>query len=193
MRTTDLLCPGAHDAALVTALRGGDHAAFAAVVGRWRAPMMAVALRHVRGRALAEDVVQETWLCVLRGLPAFEGRSSLRTWVFAILVNRARSRGRSEHRTVPFSALGDGDPDRLPAPADAGAAPSAETAALGREHARRVRSAIDALPAAQRDVLTARVLHGRPSDEVAAALGLTRANERVLLHRARRGLREAVA
>jgi len=187
------LSPAA-DSELVGALRAGDPDAFAAVVRRWRSPMLALALRHVRGRALAEDVVQETWLCVVRGLPGFEGRSSLRTWVFAILANRARSRAVRERRSVPFSALAaDDEAAEALSARTTPPSPSAEDAALARERLRDVRAAIDGLPPAQRDVLTARLLHDGSSEDVAAALGLTRANERVLLHRARRRIAPALA
>jgi RNA polymerase sigma-70 factor, ECF subfamily len=190
--TTDL--PLVADADLVAALRAGDADAFAAVVRRWRSPMLALALRHVGARALAEDVVQETWLCVLRGLPGFEGRSSLRTWVFAILANRARSRAVRERRSLPFSALArDDEHAEVLAARATPPVPSAEDAAIARERLRDVRAAIDVLPPVQRRVLTARLLDDGSSEDVAAALGLTRANERVLLHRARRRIAAALA
>src|SRR3954451_18634146 len=140
---TRMPCPAdPGDDALLEALRAGDEAAFAAVVQRWRVAMLRVALRHVRGRAVAEEVVQETWLSVLRGLPAFQGRSTLRTWVFAILVNRAKTRGLRERRSVPFSAVSDDDLLEGGATARAWAAPSAEARAVERETLRELRAAI---------------------------------------------------
>ena len=181
------------DPALVDALRAGDPDAFATLVRAWHGPMMGVARGHVRTHALAEEVVQETWLAVLRGLPRFRGQASLRTWVFAILGNRARTSGVRERRSVPFSAVGDGDGDG-PSPAErATPAPSAEAAAAGREALRDVCAAIAALPPAQRAVITLREVEGRSSADVAAAVGVSPGHERVLLHRARHGLREALA
>lgn len=180
----------ADDAVLLGALRAGDEPAFAALVREWHGPMIGVALGHVRGHALAEEVVQDTWLAVLRGLPAFRGQSSLRTWVFAILANRAKTSGIRERRSLPFSAVG---AEQDPSPAERGAqAPSAEAAALRREALHELCAAIGALPPAQRTVITLREIEGRPSEDVAAALGVTRINERVLLHRARRGVRSAL-
>src|SRR5579871_3299998 len=98
------------DRRLLDALRAGDEQAFADLVRRYESPLLRVAMSYVRPRSAAEEVVQETWLGVLRGLDGFEGRSSLRTWIFRILANRARTRGVRESRSVPFSALGDGDP-----------------------------------------------------------------------------------
>ena len=96
---------GLDDALAVEALRRGDEAAFAALVERYGGLMLRVALSHVRTRAVAEEVVQETWLGVLCGLDGFEGRSSLKTWIFRILTNRAKTRGEREARCTPFSAL----------------------------------------------------------------------------------------
>jgi RNA polymerase sigma-70 factor, ECF subfamily len=100
------------DRALVDALRDGDVAAFAGLVDELSGPLIRLALAHVPSRAIAEEVVQDTWVGVIRGLDRFEGRSSLRTWIFQILLNNARTRGKREQRTLPFSALGraeDGD------------------------------------------------------------------------------------
>src|SRR3954471_23106173 len=95
------------DIELVAGLRRGDREAFAQLVDGWGPAMLRVARLHVPSHAVAEEVVQETWLAVLRGLPRFEGRSSLRTWVFSILLNQARTRGPRERRVVPFAALRD--------------------------------------------------------------------------------------
>ena len=177
---------------LLRALRDGDEAAFTGLVRSWRRPMLSVALAHVPGTAVAEEVVQDTWLAVVRGLDRFEGRSSLRTWVFAILENQARTRGVRERRSVPISALagpdGDLELDRLERRTGA----SAEDEAVRRDDGRRLVAAIDGLPARQRTVLALRDLGGWPAREAAAALGVTAQNQRVLLHRARAGLRRAV-
>jgi RNA polymerase sigma-70 factor (ECF subfamily) len=97
--------PAAAEAALVERLRAGDEAAFEALVARHYATMLAVAQTYVKGRAVAEEVVQEAWLGVIKGLDRFEGRSSLRTWILSILVNQAKTRGAREARSVPFSSL----------------------------------------------------------------------------------------
>src|SRR5918992_1942298 len=104
------------DRDLVTRLKDGDESAFAELISDYSPSLMRVALAHVRTRAVAEEVVQETWLAVLSGLDRFEGRSSLKTWIFRILVNRAKTRGTREHRSIPFSSLeGDGSEDESPA------------------------------------------------------------------------------
>lgn len=195
------------DARLVQALRDGDETAFAGLVERWTPTMLAVAKGHVRSLAVAEDVVQETWLAVLTGLPRFEGRSSLRTWVFSILANLARSRGVRERRSVPFSALSGDDTgptvaaDRFAPPGDewAGhwsAPPLAwdlpESAALSGEIRGRLRAALDALPARQRAVVQLRDVVGLDADEVCTLLDLAPGNQRVLLHRGRARLRQAL-
>jgi RNA polymerase sigma-70 factor, ECF subfamily len=160
----------------------------------------------VRTDAIAEDVAQDTWLAVIRGLHAFEGRSSLRTWIFHILVNRARSRAVREAHSVPFSALAwaeqqDGpslDPD-LFAPDGAWAQPPGRLAAdpehelLAGELRAGLLAAVAALPHAQRAVMTLRDLAGLPSEEVCELLGLSAGNQRVLLHRARTTVRIALA
>ncbi|HWM09806.1 MAG TPA: sigma factor, partial [Solirubrobacteraceae bacterium] len=110
------------EAALVARLRGGDEPAFEALVGRHSATMLSVAMTYVSGRAVADEVVQETWLAVVEGLDRFEGRSSLKTWILAILVNKAKTRGVREARSVPFAALGDEpavEPDRFRGPGEA--------------------------------------------------------------------------
>lgn len=195
------------DVRLVRALRDGDETAFAGLVERWTPTMLAVANGYVPSRTVAEDVVQETWLAVLTGLHRFEGRSSLRTWVFAILVNLARRRGVRERRSVPFSALTRDDTgptvaaDRFLPPGDewAGhwsAPPLAwdlpESAALSGEVRHRLRVALDALPARQRAVVQLRDVLGLDADEVCTLLDLAPGNQRVLLHRGRARLRQAL-
>jgi RNA polymerase sigma-70 factor, ECF subfamily len=198
----------AADAALLAQLRAGDEHAFEGLVARHYATMLAVAQTYVKGRAVAEEVVQETWLGVIAGLDRFEGRSSLRTWIFSILVNQAKSRGVREARSVPFAAFtpeGDEpavDPERFRAadepypghwrafPGDWGR--SAETVVQDQETLRVVIAAIAELPAAQRTVIRMRDVEGYSSAEVCALLELTEGNQRVLLHRARSRVRAAL-
>lgn len=202
----------ADDAVLVQRLRDGDEAAFMEIVRAWSPSMLRVARMFVPSRAVAEEVVQETWLGVLRGIDRFEGRSSLKTWVFRILVNRARTRGERERRTVPFAALAseeaDGDfaavdPSRFRAPDAAEypggwAAPPArwdedpERALRSRETLELVQAAIAELPEMQRLVITMRDLEGLSSEEVRSALEISETNQRVLLHRARSKVRAAL-
>ncbi len=200
------------DADLLAGLRAGDEAAFMALIDRYGATMLRVAQMHVRDRTVAEDVVQETWLAVLNGIDRFEGRSSLKTWLFTILTNRAKTRAERERRTVPVSAVaareasGDEpavDPDRfIDAAADrfpsAWASPPAtwstlpEERLLSQETLARVAEAIEALPEAQREVIRLRDVDGLSGAEVAAALEISDGNQRVLLHRARAKVRAAL-
>ena len=193
---------------LLTRLRRGDEGAFRGLVERHHSAMVRVAMAYVPSRAVAEEVVQETWLGVLRGLDRFEGRSTLKTWMFRILINRAKSRGVSESRCVVFSSVAgaDGpgvDPERFVAgddPAVAGTwavEPHAfgdltADGALSAELTVLIHQAIDALAPRQRQVITLRDVEGWSSTEVCDALGLTEANQRVLLHRARTTVRNAL-
>ena len=198
------------DASLVAALVRGDEAAFVTVVDRYHASMIRVAARFVPDRAVSEEVVQETWVGLLRGIQGFSGRSSLRTWLFAILLNQARRRGAAEHRTVPFSALSAGDdrddgggpavaPERFfpPGHPDAGHwaaeladwAPSAEDALMSGEITALIRRTIDALPPGAALVITLRDLEGWSAGEVCNVLGISDTNQRVRLHRARARVR----
>lgn len=198
------------DLRTVEALRARDESAFVLLVDRYRAPMLRLAQMYVSSRAVAEEVVQDTWVGVLRGLDAFEGRSSLRTWIFRILVNTAKTRGQRESRSTPFSsvwAVGDDepavDPDRflpddhpqfprrwtsLPARWDV----IPEEQLLGNETLALVREAIDALPPNQREVIRLRDVLGWGSSEVCNALEISETNQRVLLHRARAKVRRAL-
>jgi RNA polymerase sigma-70 factor, ECF subfamily len=168
--------------------------------------MRFVARSFVRTDAVAEEVVQDTWLAVIRGLDGFEGRSSLRTWIFHILVNRARTRAVREARTIPFSSLADAaaqegptvDPilfdrdgrwDRLPDRLDG----DPQHHLLAAELRGRLIEAVAELPEAQRAVITLRDLAGLPSEEVCELLELSAGNQRVLLHRARTRVRVALA
>lgn len=195
-----------NDAALVARLRAGDRAAFAALVKRDSGPLLRVARSLVRDPASAEELVQETWLAVLTGLGAFEGRSSLRTWLFRILVNKARTRWTRDGRTVSFSSLagpGDGDSEAVdPERFDAGGAwrdpPSSwseedpERLAMGAETRAAIEDAIGALPANQRAVMTLRDVEGLETDEICNLLSISVTNQRVLLHRARARVRAAL-
>jgi RNA polymerase sigma-70 factor (ECF subfamily) len=189
----------AEEERLIARLRAHDEDAFMELVELYSPALLRVALLFVSTRAVAEEVVQETWLGVLRGLPAFEGRSSLRTWIFRILVNQARTRGVRERRSVPFSSLGGDadaavDPDRF-LPDGRWAAPprpwgdGPAEALLSAETREQVLRAIDELTPSQREVITLRDVEGWSASEVREALGLSEANERVLLHRARSKVR----
>jgi RNA polymerase sigma-70 factor (ECF subfamily) len=195
----------AEDAAVVAALRRGDEAAFADLVDAYSTSLLRLAQDFVRTRAVAEEVVQETWLAVLNGIDRFEERSSLKTWIFRILVNKAKTRGVREARTVPFSALtveGD-DPavpeDRFRGPDDQWpghwASPPRpldtlpEQRLLGQEVRQHLVGALETLPDTQRVVVTLRDVAGWDADEVCDTLGLSEGNQRVLLHRGRAKLR----
>ncbi len=171
--------------------------------------MLLVARTFVSTDASAEEVVQDTWLAVIRGIDRFEGRSSLRTWVYRILVNTAKTRGVRESRTVPWSSV-PGDEDRGPT-VDPGlfqgaddqypggwrsfprAWQSSERIVVAGELRTMVRSAIDALPERQRVVLTLRDVVGHSSADVCQILDISGANQRVLLHRARATVRARLA
>jgi RNA polymerase sigma-70 factor, ECF subfamily len=196
---------------LLASLRAGDEAAFARVVNDWSRPMLSVARGFVSTEASAEEVVQETWLAVIKGLDRFEGRSSLRTWVYRILVNTAKTRGVKEHRTLPWSTVAgeDAGPSLDPAlfqahgephPGGWRAAPAAwpeelavEGSVLAGEVRGELRTAIDTLPNRQRIVITLRDVLGHSSDEVCDLLEISQANQRVLLHRARTAVRAELA
>jgi RNA polymerase sigma-70 factor (ECF subfamily) len=196
---------------LVQQLRDGDEAAFRELVRRYSPSMLRVAMMYVSTRAVAEEVVQEAWLGVIAGIDRFEGRSSLRTWIFRILTNTAKTRGQREGRSVPFSSLAgpeEGD-DESAVPADrflgsdhrwAGHWASSprnprdvpEAELLGVEARERIAAAIEALPENQRAVITLRDVDGFDADEASEILGITDGNQRVLLHRARAKVRAAL-
>jgi RNA polymerase sigma-70 factor (ECF subfamily) len=199
----------ADDLRLVRALRAGDEAAFATLVDTLHGPLLRLATTYVRSRAVAEEVVQDTWIGVLRGLDRFEGRSALKTWIFRILANTAKTRSEREGRSIPFSSLGDDDgepsvdPDRFldgSHPTWAGHwveypqswADVPESRLLAGEARERIESAIDALPAQQRLVIRLRDVEGFSSEEVCAILGVSEGNQRVLLHRARSKVRASI-
>jgi RNA polymerase sigma-70 factor (ECF subfamily) len=181
---------------LLIRLRSGDERAFVGLVQRYQEQMLRLAAGFVPSRAVAEEVVQDTWLAVLRGLDAFEGRSSLKTWLFRILVNQARTTGTKEHRSVPIP---DPEPAVDPARFDAsgGWADPPEhwiEAAEGRleagKLADRLRALMDELPARQREVVLLRDVEELTSDEVCSVLSISDGNQRVLLHRGRSRLRQ---
>jgi RNA polymerase sigma-70 factor (ECF subfamily) len=187
---------------LLQRLRAGDEDAFAGLVARHDPALRHVARSFVRTHAQVDDVVQETWLGVLRGLDGFEGRASLRTWIFRILVNRARSRAVREARDLPFSALARDDepavdpaeftPDGAWASAPPRADVDPETQLLRAELRGQLLGIVLALPEAQRAVLALRDIAGLPPEEVCELLELSDGNQRVLLHRARSRVRMAL-
>jgi len=202
--------PQEQDAALIAALRRGDADAFATLVDRHSPAMIRVALAYVPSRAAAEEAVQETWIAVMRGIDAFEGRSSLKTWIFRILTNLAMRAGARERRSVPFAALAAAentgepsvDPDRF-LPADHALFPghwaimptrwpTPEEGLLAGETREVIASAIAKLPAAQRTVIALRDVEGWSSEEVCEALEISAGNQRILLHRARSRVRNAI-
>jgi RNA polymerase sigma-70 factor (ECF subfamily) len=195
----------AADRELVQALRAGDESAFTALVQELGPGMLRLARLYVSSAALAEEVVQETWVGVLRGIDRFEGRSSLRTWIFRILTNTAKTRGVREGRSVPFSSLAGADepavdPDRFlgadtrfpghwaapPEPWEGG------ERVIARETLDVIERAIAKLPPAQAIVITMRDVEGFDADEVRNALDISETNQRVLLHRARAKVRRAL-
>jgi RNA polymerase sigma-70 factor (ECF subfamily) len=202
------MAPGDDDAdlRLLERAREGDEEAFAELVRKYSPSLLRVAQMYVPSRSIAEDVVQETWLGVVRGLERFEGRSSFRTWLFRILVNCAKTRGVRERRTIPFAALAADesdddepavDPTRFADDGFWGAPPrrwdeEPDSALRSKEALRIAREAIDKLPEKQRTVITMRDLEGFPSEEVRNVLGISETNQRVLLHRARAKVRQAL-
>jgi RNA polymerase sigma-70 factor, ECF subfamily len=193
--------PADEDLCLLARLRDGDEDAFVTLVGRHHDSMLRLARTFVHSHAVAEEVVQETWVGVLRGIDRFEGRSSLRTWLLAILVNRARSVGSREARSVPASGS-DGfvaavDGSRFDSSGAWSSPPEQWTEAVEeRIGAAAMRDeilvALSEMPERQRAVVMLRDVDGLRSDEVCDVLELTAANERVLLHRGRSRLRQAL-
>lgn len=198
----------AAEAELLDALRAGQESAFAALVREYHASILRVARIYVSSPATAEEVAQETWLAVLNGLDRFEGRSSLKTWIFRILTNIARTRAQREARSLPFSSLGDEtsepavDADRFALAGGRWAGhwksyperwdTLPEERLLGDEARASVERAIDGLPPTQRQVITLRDVEGWSSEEVCSALEISETNQRVLLHRARSKVRQAL-
>ena len=184
------------DAALIARLRDGDEQAFTALIERYNSSMLGLALSFVPSRAVAEEVVQDTWLAVLRGLDRFEERSSLRTWLFSILVNRARTTGAREARSVPVADAGPVvDASRF-GPSGAWAVPPEHwTEAVNNrvdavKLSELLRAGLDRLPARQREVVLLRDVESLTSAEVCEVLAISEANQRLLLHRGRSKLRQ---
>ncbi len=203
----------ADDAGLVERLRSGEEQAFIELIERYHAALLRLARVYVRDTAVAQDVVQDTWLAVLRGLDRFEARSSLKTWIFRILINIARTRATREQRSVPLSTLLDSmsadafepavEPERFLArdaprwpghwvslPMDWEVGP--EVRFLARETRTEIQAAIDALPANQRAVMSLRDAAGWTAAEVCNILQISETNQRVLLHRGRSRVRRAL-
>jgi RNA polymerase sigma-70 factor, ECF subfamily len=196
------------DTRVVEALRARDERVFEQLVREYHSPLLRVAQIYVPSRAVAEEVVQETWLAVINGVDRFEGRSSLKTWIFRILTNIAKTRGQREGRTLPFSALE--RPDGVPEPAveperfrppdherwpghwASKPTPWPEERLVAVETRRVIDRAIETLPPAQRAVITLRDVEGWSADEARNALGVGETNQRVLLHRARSKVRRAL-
>jgi RNA polymerase sigma-70 factor (ECF subfamily) len=204
--------PHESDEHLVALLRAGDESAFAQLVEVHHATMLRLAMGYVHDQQVAEEVVQEAWLGVLRGLDRFEERSSLKTWIFHILANTAKTQAVRERRSMPLSALPDPpaesfepavEPERF-LPLDAprwpghwvsfpqGWGDAPEERLISWETKSQIRAAIDALPPSQREVVSLRDVHGCSAEEVCSALRISEANQRVLLHRGRSRVRRAL-
>lgn len=198
----------ADDQRVIDGLRAGDERVFAELVDRYHASLIRAAMRYVPSRAVAEEVVQETWIGVIEGIDRFEGRSTLKTWLYRILIYRARARGERERRTTPFSALED-DESTPSVPTErfrgsdalwAGhwATPpkrwdgDAEARLLAGEAEGVLNATIAGLPPGQREVITLRDIAQFTAAEVCDLLGITEANQRVLLHRGRSRVRLAL-
>ena len=186
------------DADLVARLRAGEEAAFVALATRHHSAMLRLARTHVSSMAVAEEVVQDTWLGVLRGLNSFAGRASFQSWLMTILVNRARSTGVREHRSVPIEHPGPVvDQSRFDASGAWMSPPQhwiedSEDRMLAQRLARPIQSALDELPPRQREVVVLRDVDGLSGREVCEVLDISEANQRVLLHRGRSQLRQAL-
>jgi RNA polymerase sigma-70 factor, ECF subfamily len=195
---------------LLEALRAGDEAAFMSLVVRYNSALLRLARMYVLSVAVAEEVVQETWLGVLKGIDRFEGRSSLKTWIFRILTNVAKTRGQREARSIPFSSVwhAGADPDEPAVEPDRffptghrlahhwTLGPTGwetpEESLLTGEARTLILQTIEKLAPAQREVITLRDVEGWSSQEVCNALGISETNQRVLLHRARSKVRAAL-
>jgi RNA polymerase sigma-70 factor (ECF subfamily) len=197
--------PGLDDSELVRRVRAGDRSAFAGLVRRYGGALLRFARLFVRESSAAEEVVQDTWMAVLEGLDGFEGRASFKTWLYRILANRARTRAVREGRSVPFSALAETeggehavDPERFDSrgmwrdPPVGWTDETPERLALEAETRQVMEAAVQALPPAQRAVLLLRDEDGLETDEICNLLDLTVTNQRVLLHRARTRVRQAI-
>jgi len=198
------------DLELVRALRAGDERVFAQLVDRYQSSLVRLAATFVGSRAVAEEVAQDTWLGVIKGIDRFEGRSTLKTWIFRILTNTAKTRAQREGRSIPFSALSADDssepsvdPDRFldqSHPTWAGhwnAYPRSwdeipDNKLVSKETRELIERTIEDLPDGQRLVVRLRDVEGFTSEEVCDVLGISDGNQRVLLHRARSKIRAAL-
>jgi RNA polymerase sigma-70 factor (ECF subfamily) len=208
-KPTVSFCASAEELEVIAALRRGDESAFTRLVAAHHSSLLRVARMYVSSPAVSEEVVQETWLGVLKGLDKFEGRCSLKTWIYQILINRAKTRGEREGRMIPFSVafnpqsdpgepavdpsqFNENDPEWpggwVTQPRDWGRTP--EQALLSQELRAVVQLAIESLPPNQKEVITLRDVQGWTSEEVCNILGVTETNQRVLLHRARSKVRQ---
>ena len=195
----------------VQALRNGEEAAFTTLIERYHSRLLRLARAFVSSEAVAEEVVQETWLGVLEGINGFEGRSSLRTWIFRILTNRAKTRGQRENRYVPFSdATTQADEERNSTldlerfhssghlnghwaiPPSTWDENTPERLLLSKESLERIEKAIQALPDNQRQIIILHDLEGIDSEEICKGLNISPTNQRVLLHRARSKVRSVL-
>lgn len=191
---------GVEEAELVRRLQAGDENAFSQLVGRYHARLLRAARSYVASDAVAEEVVQDTWVAVIRGIERFEGRSTLQTWLFHIMMNRARSTGVRESRTTPVDLTADGTAAAELFAADGSWAqpPQPWTDAVDdRLEAERlaphVRGCLEGLPSTQRLVVTLRDVEGLHPEEVSSVAGVSRGNQRVLLHRGRARVRECLS
>lgn len=199
------------DRQLLEALRRGEERAFVALLDRYHTALLRLALSYVPDRTVAEEIVQDTWLGLLQSLDRFEGHSSLKTWLFRIFIHCAKNRRQREGRSVPFAALGERHDETggVVAPARFRSATERwaghwatpprpwealpEEGVLAHELLTYVRAALAALPPGQRAVITLRDIEGWAAGEVCTVLGISAVNQRVLLHRARAKMRQALA
>jgi RNA polymerase sigma-70 factor (ECF subfamily) len=192
------------EAELLAALRRGDEQAFASLIDRYHLSMVRVAQAYVATKEAAEDAVQDAWLGVIQGLDRFEARSSLKTWIFRIVMNKAMTRGGRDARSVPFSTLGPDEPAFDPSSfaksgrwtgwwlSEDAVTQLPDRLVLARESRQMIDAVVATLPANQRLVITLRDIQGLSSGEVCEVLGVSEANQRVLLHRARTKVRSAL-
>jgi len=191
------------DATIINGLQAGDEAMFDTIVDRYSGSLLRLALAYVPSPAVAEEVVQETWLGVFEGIGRFEGRSSFQTWLFRLLTNRAKTRGTRERRYEPMGLGTAGDPDEGPSledtlfvahgdrkghwltPPQSWEPDTPERALLSKECREAIKKAIDGLPATQRQVMLLRDVEGVSCEDVCNILEISKMNQRVLLHCAR--------